>query len=232
MAGGVTANSESIENLRHAGFPKCLPLERIFWGISTDMFKPMDKLILKKELNLDCEYIMGFIGRFIPEKGLGVLQDTIHRLPNNVHCLIIGSGPMREELERWSEMPELRGRIHLYHVMPQNMLAKYINCMDVLIVPSLTLPHWKEQYGRVAAEAMACGVPVVGSDSGTIPEVIGSAGLIFPEGNHAALAEAVHAAIFDGEANECLRQRGLQRAEQELSVKVMARRLVDFYRRV
>lgn len=232
MAGGVTANSEAIENLRRGGFPKCLPLERIFWGISTEIFKPMDKLILKKDLNLDCEYIMGFIGRFISEKGLRVLQATICYLPNNVHCLIIGSGPMREELERWSEMFELKGRIHLYHVMPQDTLAKYINCMDVLVVPSLTLPHWKEQYGRVSAEAMACGVPVVGSDSGAIPEIIGTAGLIVQEGNSEALAEAVRTVIFNREARERFRQHGLQRAHQELSVKAMAERLLDFYRRV
>lgn len=231
-AGGVTANSEAIENLRRAGFGAHLPLERIFWGISTDTFKPMSRLVLKKELNLDCKYIVGFIGRFIPEKGLNVLQAAIRCLRNEVHCLIIGSGPMQSELERWSEIPELRGRIHLYNVMPQDTLAKYINCMDVLVIPSLTFNHWKEQYGRVAAEAMACGIPVVGSDSGAIPEVIGSAGLIFREGDHAALVEAVHTAIFDREANERFRQQGLQRVAQELSVKAMSGRLLDFYRRV
>ncbi|HTA77328.1 MAG TPA: glycosyltransferase family 4 protein, partial [bacterium] len=57
-----------------------------------------------------------------------------------------------------------------------------------LVLPSLTTPKWKEQFGRVLIEAQACAVPVVGSDSGAIPEVIGKAGLIYPEGNVVQLA--------------------------------------------
>jgi glycosyltransferase involved in cell wall biosynthesis len=232
MAGGAAANSEALANLRRAGFPKNLPLERIFWGVSTDTFKSMHGLALKEELGLDYEYAVGFVGRFLPQKGLRVLRQAMHVLPSSLHFLIIGNGPMRAELESWSDQPDLRGRIHLYDVMPSKTLAKYINCMNVLVVPSLTLPHWKEQYGRVIAETMACGVPVIGSDSGAIPEVIGPAGLIVPECNPQALAEAVHTAVFDRAARERFRQHGLQRAHQELSVKAMAKRLSDFYHRV
>ncbi len=232
MSGGITASSEALESVRHAGFPRKHPLERIFWGIPTDVFKRMDSLAIKAELGLDCEHIVGFAGRLIPEKGLTFLLDAMRNLPTTVHCLIIGSGPMRAELEFRSGLPDLSGRIHLYDVMAPETLAKYINCMDVLVLPSITVPHWKEQYGRVIGEAMACGVPVVGSDSGAIPEVIGSAGLVIPEGDPAALAGAIHTVIFNREASERFRQQGLRRAEQELSVKVMAQRLLDFYRRV
>lgn len=232
LAGGVAANSESLENLKQLGFPRNRPLERIFWGISTDIFKPMDSLVLKKELGLDCEKIVGFIGRLTPEKGLTVLLAAMRRLPLEVHCLIIGSGPSRTELELWSALPELSGRVHLYDVMQPEGLANHTNCMDVLVLPSLTTPQWKEQYGRVLGEAMACGVPVVGSDSGAIPEVIGPAGLIVPEGDPSALAEAARTAIFDREARERFRQRGLQRVEEELSTTAMAQRLLNFYIRL
>lgn len=232
MAGGVTASRDAIGILRSFGFPEHLPLERIFWGISTDTFKPMDGATLKNELGLDCEYTMGFIGRLIAEKGIKVLQDALPSLAHNVHCLIIGSGPMRQELEQWSVLPGLNGRIHLFDAMPPETLAKYMNCMDVLVVPSLTLERWKEQYGRVIAEGMACGVPVVGSDSGAIPEVIDSAGLIVPEGSPEGLAEAVCKVICDSEVQKSFRHKGLQRVEQELGVKAMAGRLLDFYRRV
>ena len=62
--------------------------------------------------------------------------------------------------------------------------------LDVLVLPSRTTPTWKEQFGRVIVEALWCGVPVVGSDSGEIPWLIGltGGGLMFPEGDHAALA--------------------------------------------
>lgn len=232
IAGGVAANNEALENLKRAGFPRNRPLKRIFWGISTDVFKPMDRVALKKELNFDCEHIVGFVGRLVPEKGLTVLLDAMRRLPVSVHCLIIGSGPMRAELELWSGLPDLSGRVHLYDVMEPGTLAKYMNCMDVLAVPSSTTPYWKEQYGRVIGEAMACGVPVVGSDSGAIPEVIDSAGFIVPEGNAFALAKAIHRVIFDLEPHERLVEEGLQRVEQELSLKVMAQRLLSFYGRI
>ena len=138
---------------------------------------------------------------------------------------------MRGELELWSELPSLAGRVHLLDAKPVAELPKYLNCMDVLAVPSLTTVEWKEQYGRVIAEAMACGVPVVGSDSGAIPEVVDSAGFIISEGDTSALAEALHRAIFD-EVRAHLIKQGLQRVKEELSVQAMGQRLTDFYRRV
>lgn len=222
VAGGAAANSESLENLKRIGFPKDRPLERIFWGIPTEIFRPMDRRLLKNELQLTCDRIVGFVGRLSVEKGVGVFCEAVRRLPQSVHAVVIGAGPMRPELER----------IHLYDVMEPEALAKYINCMDALCIPSLTTDHWKEQYGRVIAEAMACGVPVVGSDSGAIPEVMGNAGFIVPENDAARLAEALNKAIFDESTRAADRERGFKRVEQELSCKAMARNLFKFYERV
>ena len=232
VAGGAAANSEALSVLRQAGFPRRRPMERIFWGIPTDLFKPMDKVTLKQDLKLECDYVVGYVGRLVPEKGLLWFLAAMRQLPPRVHCLIIGSGPMRGELELWSELPSLAGRVHLLDAKPTEELPMYLNCMDVLVVPSITTRCWKEQYGRVIGEAMACGVPVVGSDSGAIPEVMGSAGLIVQEGNTSELAKAVHTAVFDGQSRDRLKQEGLQRAQRELSIRSMAKGLLDFYGRV
>jgi glycosyltransferase involved in cell wall biosynthesis len=104
--------------------------------------------------------------------------------------------------------------------------------MDVITLPSLTTAHWKEQYGRVIAEAMACGVPVVGSDSGAIPEVIGTSGLVVPEGDPVALGDALHRLLSSAEAREGLRAEGLKRVVEELSVQAMSERLWQLYGRV
>jgi len=232
VAGGAVANSEVLDNLRRAGFPKKRPVERIFWGISTDIFRPMDARALKKELGIRSEYVIGFVGRLAPEKGLTILLRAMGHLPPAVHCLIIGDGPMRAEVDRWSSLRELNGRIHLRDVVEPELLARYMNCMDVLVVPSITTPRWKEQYGRVIGEAMACGVPVVGSNSGAIPEVIGRAGIVVPEGEVSSLADATRTAIFDREVRGRLRQDGLERVEQELSVVTMSKRLIELYRRI
>lgn len=230
VAGVLEADTEAVENVKRAGFHG--PVERIFWGVQTDIFRPMDKLKLKQALVLDCDHVVGYVGRLVPEKGLLVLLAALHRLPATVHCVIVGNGPMRAELELWSGLPGLKGRIHLFDSMLPEKVVEYMNCMDVLALPSLTMPHWKEQYGRVIGEAMACGVPVVGSDSGAIPEVIGDAGLITPEGDPFALAGALKTVIFNEGARNQLVQKGLERAHDELSVDAMSKRLLDFYRRI
>ena len=73
--------------------------------------------------------------------------------------------------------------------IPSTQMPDQYHQLDALAVPSLTLPNWKEQFGpRATVEAMASGVPVIGSDSGAIPDVIADAGLIVPEGDVDALA--------------------------------------------
>ncbi len=67
----------------------------------------------------------------------------------------------------------------------------FMNAIDVFVLPSRTTPRWKEQFGRVIIEAQACGTPVIGSDSGAIPEVVGKGGWIVPERDPPGLANAL-----------------------------------------
>jgi glycosyltransferase involved in cell wall biosynthesis len=233
LSGGAVANMAALENLRRAGFPRDRPLERIFWGIPTDVFRrlgPRDDL--RARLNIDCPHLVGFVGRLVPEKGLAVLLAALQRLPKDVHALIIGSGPAKAELELWAALPSLEGRIHFHDVVEAERVVEYMNAMDVLALPSLTTRHWKEQYGRVIPEAMACGVPVIGSDSGAIPEVIGTAGTIVPEADPTRLASAIEAVLADATMRERLVEGGGRRVQEELSVDAMASRLVALYQRV
>jgi len=232
MAGGVAANTETLENVKRAGFPPQRPLERIFWGISTDTLHPLESAGLKARLELRGDQIVGYVGRLVPEKGLHVLLAAMKRLPSRVECVIIGDGPMRAELELWSSLPELSGRIHMIDPVSPEDLVNYLNCMDALALPSLTAAHWKEQYGRIIAEAMSCGVPVVGSDSGAIPEVIGSAGIVVPEGDVAALSDALAVLLDSREQRRQLGALGRERAEQQLSTRAMSASLKRFYDRI
>ena len=101
-------------------------------------------------------------------------------------------------------------------------MPAYLGQLDVLAVPSRTLPNWKEQFGRVLIEAMACEVAVVGSDSGEIPNVIGSAGLVFPEDDEAALRHHLLTLQKDEEMTRQLGRTGRQRGRD-----LVARRLRD-----
>jgi glycosyltransferase involved in cell wall biosynthesis len=106
----------------------------------------------------------------------------------------------------------------------------HLNAMDVLCAPSRTTPRWREQLGRMLTEAMACGVPVIGSDSGEIPHVVGGAGLVAPEDDVAAWTRALATLLADGAKGDELAARGLARVRDEYALDVVARRHLDFFR--
>jgi glycosyltransferase involved in cell wall biosynthesis len=96
----------------------------------------------------------------------------------------------------------------------------------------LTRRNWKEQFGRVLVEAMASGVPVIGSDSGAIPGVIGDAGLVVPEGDVAALHGALCRLRDDPHLRRELAQRGRQRALAHFTHQQIAAATVEVYRQM
>jgi glycosyltransferase involved in cell wall biosynthesis len=230
IAGGAAANHAALANARAAGLPADRPTARIFWGIPTDTYQPMDRERSRADLKFGGEFVVGMIGRLTPEKGATWLLAALARLPAQVHCVFIGAGPQRADLELLAQLPALAGRIRFVDAVPPKELARYMNAMDVLAVPSLTTPHWKEQYGRVIPEAMACGLPVIGSDSGAIPEVIESAGIIVAENDIAGLASAIDGLRVDETRRQDLRARGLQRVASAMSASAMARDLHQLYR--
>jgi glycosyltransferase involved in cell wall biosynthesis len=232
MAGATASNVEALDNLKAAGFPKDRPVRQIFWGTSGELFRPLDRAAAKRDLGLDYPFIVGGVGGLLPQKGFTILLAALSRLPASVHGVIIGSGPSRAELELWAGIPSLQGRIHLISQVPSEKMVEYLNCFDVLAVPSLTIPTWREQFGKVIAEAMACGTPVIGSNSGAIPEVIEEAGLIVPEGDPLSLADAIQSLYEHPERGAQLREKGLARFREEFSEEVFARKHVEFYGRL
>jgi glycosyltransferase involved in cell wall biosynthesis len=102
--------------------------------------------------------------------------------------------------------------------------------LDALVLPSRTTPSWREQFGRVLVEAMSCEVPVVGSSSGEIPHVIGGAGLVFPEGNPPALANALRLLLHDERLRRELGRRGRARVLAHYTQAALARGYAAVYR--
>ena len=132
-------------------------------------------------------FTVGYAGRLVPSKGLLDLLAAVRRLDAPVELVMIGDGEQRAELEG-QPIPGSRVRV-IDDLSHEQMAAGYAQ-LDVLALPSHTTPTWKEQFGRVVVEALWCGVPVVGSDSGEIPWLIEltGGGLVYPEGDSDALA--------------------------------------------
>ncbi len=130
---------------------------------------------------------IGYAGRLVESKGLTDLLAAVRALETPVELLLIGDGEMRAQLEG---LPIPGSRVRVLDGLTHDRMASAYAQLDVLALPSRTTPTWKEQFGRVIVEALWCGVPVVGSDSGEIPWLIGltGGGLTFPEGDSVQLA--------------------------------------------
>jgi glycosyltransferase involved in cell wall biosynthesis len=162
-------------------------------------------------------FTVGYAGRLVESKGLADLLAAVRMLDAPVELLLIGNGELRDQLDGQpipgSSVRVLDGLTH------EQMAAGYAQ-LDVLVLPSHTTPTWKEQFGRVIIESLWCGVPVVGSDSGEIPWVIGltGGGLVFPEGDSAALAGRLDELRADPTLRSRLAAAGRLSVEQLFSV--------------
>ena len=182
--GAIAGNTEAGDVIRSKGFRGPIRVTPQL-GIDPESFRPAPSRDMRQSLGLT-GFVVGFIGRLVEEKGVRVLVESVRGL-SDTQLLIVGSGPLRQEIESAAR----DGGIRLVDTVPHEQIASYLNALDALVLPSQTTPTWKEQFGHVLIEAMACGVPVIGSSSGAIPEVVGEAGLIFPEGDVAALRAAI-----------------------------------------
>ena len=126
----------------------------------------------------------------------------------------------------------ISGRVTFDQKMPSTHLPHYFSGLDVLVLPSLTRPNWKEQFGRVLIEAMACDVITVGARCGAIPEVIGNAGLTFAEGDVNELRAQLQRLIDDVALREELRSMGRQRVVENYTQEAVAKNTVNVYREI
>ncbi len=177
-------------------------------------------------------FTIGYIGRLVPEKGLQVLLRAAAQLAGAWQLRIIGGGPCRGALEKLADELGIRERVRFTGQLPSSALPPIYHQLDALCLPSLTRDNWKEQFGRVLVEAMASGLPVIGSDSGAIPGVIGDAGLVVPEGDSDALAGALRQLRDQPQLRATLREKGLARFLAHFTDEKIATATVDVYRQM
>lgn len=172
---------------------------------------------------------IGYIGRLVPEKGVFDLVDALPRLPASVRLRLIGDGVLRPAILARAAAMGLGERVELLPAVPSTRVPDELRRLDALVLPSHTTRTWKEQFGRILVEAMSCAVPVVGSSSAAIPGVVGDDGLIYPEGDVAALAEALQRLARDAALRAELGRRGRARVLAHFTQAAIARRYYDVY---
>jgi glycosyltransferase involved in cell wall biosynthesis len=173
--------------------------------------------------------VAGYIGRLAEEKGLETLWQAAREM-GDLHLLWVGDGPLRPTVEAWQAA--LGSRMRVLPAVPHEQIADYLQALDVLVLPSHSTPVWKEQFGHVLIEAMACGVPVIGTDSGAIPDVIGEAGLVVPERDPRALRAALQRLQDDPELRARLSNAGRARVLARYTHAHIAEANLSLFRRL
>ncbi len=236
--GLIAGNQDAADILREHGYQGAVKVMPQL-GVDETLFSacPQPELMNELEIKSD-EFVIGFIGRFVHEKGILTLLKAVAKLPNNTYkLLLLGRGELKETILNEAKILGIENRLILVESVPHDRVPCYINVMNALVLPSettdqfktLTAVGWKEQFGHVLIEAMACKIPVIGSNSGEIPNVIGEAGLIFPEGDVDALKDCLQQVIENTDYAINLAEKGYQRVQEKYTNKALAHELLDFY---
>ncbi|WP_265523736.1 glycosyltransferase [Oerskovia flava] len=204
------------------------PVEVVPLGVDLETFSPGPAPSDRALVPDDGPVTVGYAGRLAPHKGVDVLLRAVAD-DARFRLRLAGAGPQEAELRELAA--PLGERATFLGPLPDTSLPEFYRSLDVLAVPSLETPGWVEQFGRVAVEAMACGVPVVASDSGALPDVVGGAGLLVPPGDAAALRDALARVATETGLAEKLRAAGLERA-RSCAWDEVARRYLALYESV
>lgn len=216
--------SETVRDVLCAkGFTK--PVAIVPFGVDTQAFAP--RAIANRSEGTPT---IGFVGRMLRGKGLNILAEALAMLASEEwNLLLVGDGPDRAGFARALADCGLLARARFTGAVSYDQVPKLYHEIDLIVMTTETTDRIREQFGRVLVEAMASGVPVIGSTCGAIPEVIGDAGLVFPERDASALAAAIKRVLSDAGLRERLAIKGRERVEQNYSWDVVAEKTFEFF---
>lgn len=185
-------------------------------GVDLSRFKPA-KTQRKKAKNIL------FVGRLVPEKGIGELLSAYaaEKFHNpQLTLTLIGSGPLKNKC--------LAAGAIVKQASYQQIHREYKNA-DIFILPSKPTQTWEEQYGMVLIEAMACGLPIITTNTPVLHEVCGPAALYFLPGDSLQLSSQLHALINDDQLRSKLSQTSLKLAMQRYDHRKIAKQIQKVY---
>jgi glycosyltransferase involved in cell wall biosynthesis len=222
---GSQAAAQVLQSKGYAGPLAIIPQ----FGVDPELFSPASTREAFEEQPSSFQpgpsspFVIGYAGALIPEKGVDLLLQACASLPTcNWRLKILGDGSERLALANLAHALGIAGQMELLGRVSSIEAATYYRQFDVLVLPSRSQANWMEQFGRVLIEAMACGVPVIGSSSGEIPQVIGDAGIVFAEGDPQALCGALAGLAADAGMRAELAARGRARVLERFTQAAVA----------
>ena len=216
---------EQMHRLGYEGRCSKIPL-----GFDPAIFVGSEELREQKRRALKLVHpTVAYFGRLLPIKGVHLIIKALAALKHcQWHFLIddfTGAGSdYATRLTALIAGHDIKDRVVFFHASHGEMPA-FMNAADIVVLPSITTETSKEQYGRVAPEAMACGRAVIVSDCGALPELVGESGRIVPEGDVQSLSAAIANLLKDEPERRRLGEAGRQRALEHLTLNVQAEKI-------
>lgn len=178
------------------------------------------------------------IGRLVERKGYNYLIEAVEILKNkgmDFKVTIVGEGPSEKQIKAKIESSNLNNTIEILSFKPKNELNNYYNSCDIFVLSPIT--DWKgeqEGLGLVLLEAMSCKKPVIATNSGGIPNIIkdGETGLLVPEKDSTALAEAIEKLLKDDKLRDQLSENGYKYVIENFTSSIIANKLLNIYSKV
>lgn len=200
------------------------PVFPIGYGVDRDIFRPAKAAGTRGRLRV------GYAGRLVEEKGLDDMLSAMALARAPVELSLMGDGPAREPLMRRAAHLGLTNRVKLRGRGGVDEVADHFRSVDVSVLVSRTTVSWREQFGRAIIESQACGVPVIGSGSGSIPNVIGRGGWIVPEREPRPLANLLDHLFANPGEIAARGQAGMVNVETRFTYEIIAAQLRSAWR--
>jgi glycosyltransferase involved in cell wall biosynthesis len=235
LSGLASWNQEGLELGRKYGLRPGAPTAVVPGRLTSP--QPFEQAASKRDAHRDRygfgdECVVGFVGRLLPQKGLDWLLESFANCEkrHEARVVVFGKGPMESEWQALAR--DLDVDVTFAGSVPPEEIPGVLAAFDLLVVPSIRVADWAEQFGRVIVEAMFAGTPVVASRSGAIPEVVQDAGILVTERSRTELTEVLDLLISDENERRALGRRGRESANERYRPEVLGGILADFWHQI
>jgi glycosyltransferase involved in cell wall biosynthesis len=219
----VTPSRWLAAEVRRSSLMGNLDVEVIPYGLDAEAFQPRDRLQARQMLGVPADArVMLFVAQWLGDsyKGMATLVEALEKLKHdqNLFLLVLGRGDAVEQCQIPSR--------HLGSITEDERLSVVYSAADLFLLPSL-----EDNFPNTALEALACGLPVVGSNVGGIPEIVREAqtGVLFERGNAEALAHAIKSILPEHEQLRRMSANCRDTVLKEYTLEIQAQRYLDLY---
>jgi L-malate glycosyltransferase len=228
------------EGSRNALIKELVPeakIHKVHPAIDSTLFCPGESRVRKQLAIKDNEVVVLFVGRLVKSKGVHLLLEVFERIVKQLgeikaRLIIVGSGPERESMTEMVSKGDLVQRVRFAGSRAYKELSGYYQAADIMVLPSQPTPEWEEQFGMCLLEAMACGVPVLASNSGGISEIVGDAATLVEPTDERAWLDQLLNLIQSRTTRESLAEKGKKRAAENFSLQTAQKKITEIYRKI